>query len=270
MYAIFLSAFGLFAHGDLSLRITEKTKEIAKSPSDSELYLERGFLYQQHLDFNEALDDYLNAKKLGLNSKLLQFRITETLYSNQNYHEALLASNSCLEFDSHDVKSQKLHAKILIELNQLNQALESYQFVVENTEDIRPEDIIDYANLIITINPVNYSGAIDALDSGLEKIGYDTFSLQLKKLEYYQAAGLTEESLNQHNYFILTNNRKEFWYYKKAKYLTEIYKNNDALVAIKQSQLAIQQLDIRFQDMKSIKDLITKLDILENQLSNEK
>jgi predicted Zn-dependent protease len=267
---ILFTATSVFSHGDLSKRIETLSQEIKKTPEDSELYLERGFLYQQHLEFDKALQDYSNAENLGLNTKQLQFRKAETYFLKEDFKAAYTTSEICLEFDIKDVKTQKLQAKILIGLGKLHEALAAYDFVVKNTQDIKPEDIIAYSDLILNINPSNYSEAIKAIDLGLNKLGEDTFSLQLKKLDYFKSDNQEENTINQFNYFILNNNRKEFWYFKKADYLIKINKPNEARVALKQSQLAIQQLDKRFQEMKSIKNLITKLENLENQLSNEK
>ncbi|WP_104734024.1 tetratricopeptide repeat protein [Hanstruepera ponticola] len=266
---IFFAYFVTFAHGDLSKRIEELSSKISKTPHDSELYLERGFLYQLHLEFDEALEDYFQAEKLGLDTKLLQYRKAETFYQKGEYRNAHITAEYCLKFDTIDVKTKKLQAQILISLERLQEALDVYDFVIKNTQDIRPEDIIEYAELILTINPSNYPNATKAIDIGLKKLGQHTFSLQLKKLDYFIYDNQESLAIDQFNYFILTNNRKEFWYHKKAEYLYKINKPEAAKIAIMQSRLAIQLLDKRFQEMKSIKNLTTKLDNLENLLNNE-
>lgn len=267
---VFFAFSSLFAHGDLTKRIESLSKKISETPHDSELYFDRGFLYQQHLDFEEALKDYFQAEKLGLNTKLLQFRKAEAFYLKDELHNALTTVIYCLKFDAIDVKTKKLHAQILISLGRLQEAMNSYDFVINNTIDIRPEDIIEYSNLILTINPNDYNHAIEAIDLGLKKLGQHTFSLQLKKLDYYKHNNQEDLAIEQYNYFILNNNRKEFWYYKKSEYLFQINKTKEAKIALIQSRLAIQLLEKRFQEMKSIKNLTIKLDTLENLLNNEK
>ena len=59
------------AHGDLSDRIEEKTEEISKNPNNSELYYERGFLYQQHEEYDKSLVDYNKSRSLGNSDKII-------------------------------------------------------------------------------------------------------------------------------------------------------------------------------------------------------
>ena len=69
-----------FAHGDLSIKIKEKTKEILKTPNNFILYYERGLLYQQHIEYKKSLEDYNKSKLLGNNGKDLKYRIAEVNY----------------------------------------------------------------------------------------------------------------------------------------------------------------------------------------------
>lgn len=258
----------MLAHGDLTLRIIKKTQEILESPDNFELYYERGFLYQQHIEYAKALEDYFKSKSLGNTNKDLHFRIAEVNYLAEDYNNAATSITTYLELDSVDVKAKKLEAQILFNLEAYKKSLEAYRYVMANMIDVRPEDVLEYADIILAENNKNYSGALKAIEAGLNQVGPNTLSLQLKKLDYLKESNQIEKALEQYNYFILEYKRKEFWYYKKAAYLAKINKPQEANISLKLATSAIAQLDTRFKNMNSIiklKDRIKSLESLNNQ-----
>ncbi len=132
MGLLLLITSALYSHGDLPIRIKGKTQEISKDSTNSNLYFERGFLYQQHFEFNKAKCDYLKSKELGHTDKLLNYRIAEVNFSLTDYSSALGFVNQYINIDSLDVKPHKLKAQILIKLNKESEALEFYDFVIKN------------------------------------------------------------------------------------------------------------------------------------------
>lgn len=259
----------VFAHGDLTIRIKEKTAEILKDPNNAELYLQRGFLYQQHDDYNKAISDYEKSEDLGLKNKLIYYRKAETFYKAKTFNKALSSAEQYFKLDSVDIKIYKLKAQILFELKRFDKAQHLYDYVLENTLDLRPYNIIEYCNIILSIDNTNYNKAIDALNFGIEKLGKHTFSLQLKKLEYLKSSKQTEEAINQFNYFILNNNRKEFWYYKKAKYLLDINEFVAAKTALLQAKKSVDTLHQKFKSTPSIKNLQEKIQLLDLKLNQK-
>ena len=177
----------LYAHGSLSKRIKAKTTEITKHPKNAKLYFERGFLYEQHEEYNKAIKDYLKSEKLGNSNKLVQYRKAQTYYYQGKSIKALASSKVYLKKDSIDVKIHKLHAQILIQLGTYTKAIPYYSYFIKNTIDINPRDVIEYCEIYLAINSNNYSKAIEVLELGLNKLGKNIFSLQLKKLEYLEA-----------------------------------------------------------------------------------
>lgn len=260
----------LFAntHGNLTERIIQKTSAIKLNPNNAELYFDRGFLYQQHEEYDKSISDYLKAETLGYTDKLLDYRKAETYYKWNNYKLALSASTACLEKDKSDVKINKLHAQILFELKQFEKAIEYYSFFIERVEDPRPEDFIELSSFIITTSK-DYDKAIEVLEHGLQKLGSSTISLQLQKLAYYEKSNQVENALKQYNHFIVSNNRKEFWYYKKANYLFENKQISQSKVALEQSKMAISILKERIKNTQAIKTLIKNINNLEKQINHE-
>ncbi|MDL5514982.1 hypothetical protein QSE00_24445 [Arenibacter sp. M-2] len=260
----------LLAHGDLSMRIAEKTIAISEDPDNSELYYERGLLYQQHMEYDNALEDYLKSQSMGNSNKALYYQIAEVHFLTKAYQEALQSINSYLELDSMDLSAKKLQAQIHFNLKSYKKSLEGYRTVILNMKDIRPEDVLEYCNIILAENNKNYKAALKAIEYGLDQLGPHTISLQLKKLDYLKDAGLTEKALEQYNYFILEYSRNEFWYFKKAKYLAEIHKPHEAFISLKLATVAVEQLDTKFKNMGPVIELKEQIKSLESSLNNQK
>ncbi|EPR73953.1 Tetratricopeptide TPR_4 [Winogradskyella psychrotolerans RS-3] len=257
-----------FAHGDLTKQILKKTEEISKSPNNFELYYQRGLLYQQHVEYPKAMEDYLKSQALGNTDSVLQYRIAELNYLSEDYNNALNSITVYLDIIPTDVKAKKLEAQILFHLKSYQESLSAYQYVIEHMEDIRPEDILEFTDIILAENNENYAQAIETIEVGLGKLGSNTIALQLKKLEYLKESDDIEKALQQYDYFIVEYKRKEFWYYKKANYLVEQNRTEEANIALKQATIAIDQLDAKFKKMESIIELEDKIKHLENSLNN--
>lgn len=271
---IILLVFSLFvttmnAHGDLSLRIEEKTIEISKDPNNSDLYLERGFLYQEHIEYDKAIQDYLKSQELGNTKKELLFRLAEVYYEDYQFEIALSTAEQYFKIDSQDVKIHKLKGQILFQLSRYYESLIPYTYFIDNTIDVRPEDIIEYSKIYLAIDSNDYTEAIKAINLGLDKIGEHTFSLQLKKLEYLESSNNPILVLEQYNYFILNNTRKEFWYFKKAKYLIEVNQLDQAKIALEQAKMAIQILNPKFKNTEAIKDLADQINNISKSITYE-
>jgi hypothetical protein len=257
----------LYAHGDLSARIDEATEKISKDPNNFKLYYERGFLHQQHEDYTKSLEDYLKSESLGNIDKVIHYRIAQVYYLVEDYSKALKSIESYLIIDQIDVKAKKLQAQILFKLSKHKEALNAYQYVMNTMVDIRPEDVLEYCHIILAENNQNYTDALNAIEFGLDKLGANTLSLQLRKLDFLKDSNQVEKTLTQYNYFILEYNRKEFWYYKKATYLKEINRLSEANISLQLAKISIEKLDEKFKNMQSIKTLNEQIIALENTIN---
>lgn len=253
------------AHGSLSIRINEKTIEISEDPKNKVLYFERGYLYYQHDEYKNAIKDYLEAQRLGLHNKLLCFRKAEAYYKANELTKASKEVELCLEYDSLDIKTYKLKAKILFNLNKYSDAIIAYKYVIENTEDLRPEDYINYSEFILASNK-NYKHAIAALDLGIEKLGKNIIVFQLKKIEYLKKSNQNEKVLALYNTLIENSKRKEFLYYEKAKYLFDIGDTENSNIALQQATLAINELKLSYQNTIAVKKLQATINDLKIKL----
>lgn len=263
----FVSTLIVFAHGDLTKRINNKTSEIKLSPNNAELYFERGFLYYQHEEYDKATLDYIKAGELGYTNKLLDFRKAEAYYKWDKFDLALKSSLECLQKDKTDVKINKLHGQILFKLGQFEDAITYYTYFINTVQDSRPEDYIEFSEM--TLKAYNdYDKSIGVLDNGIDKLG-EIVSLQLQKLEFYKASNQIDKVIEQYNHFILTNKRKEFWYFKKANYLFDNNQIVQSKIALQQAKASIAILKDKIKNTQAIKTLITNINNLEKQINHE-
>lgn len=259
----------LSAHGDLDIRIKEKTEEISADSTNSKLYFERGFLYQQHHEFDRALGDYLRSGYLGNMDNLLNYRLAEVYLSLQEYQYALACVNQYITINSLDVKAQKLKAQILIRLKNYPQALEIYGSVIESTLDIRPEDIVEYSSIFLLFDSTDYTGSINAIDIGLNKLGDNVVSLRITKMEYLKESNQYDKVIEEYNALIRDNSRKEFWYYKKASYLFELGRLQESQIALEQAKASIAQLNQKIRSTSAIKNLNIQIETIEKRIYHE-
>ncbi|WP_372746338.1 tetratricopeptide repeat protein [Lutibacter sp.] len=257
----------VYSHGSLSARINEISIEISKNPTKASLYFERGFLYFQHFEYKKSTKDYLKAEKLGLRDGSLHFRMAETYFQRKLYKNALKRLENENLVESLTLEATKLKAQIFIKLNKPLMAYQFYSNYINSTTNLKPNDIIEYCNIILRIDDENYKTAINAINTGLLKLGENTITLQLKKLDYLIASNQLDEVLNQYNYFILNTTRKELWYYKKAVYLNTIQKQQDSNIALQQAKTSIALLSPKYQNTIAIKKLLHQINELEKNLT---
>ncbi|MCH7534788.1 MAG: hypothetical protein IH948_03435 [Bacteroidetes bacterium] len=257
----------ILAHGDLSIRIANVTTEISKDTGNASLYFDRGFLYQQHEEFNNALNDYMKSESLGYVGDVLHYRTAEVYFALNEFSMALASTNKYGNMS--DVKIRKLRAQILLKLNRYSEALNDYNFVVNNLLDITPSDIIEYSEIFLLIKRTNFEEAVKAIDMGLKKLGNGVITLRSKKIEYLIKWNQSERVIQEYDALIAEFSRKEFWYYKKALFLYEINRISECELALQQVDASIKELSPRFKNTPAIKDLRVDLLNFEKKLSDK-
>ena len=263
----FLFCHAVIAHGELSLRIAEKTEQIEQDSTNAILYFERGFLYHQHEEYEAAIHDYGKSEALGLKSEELYFRKAETYFTASFYAETLQTLEQYFHLNAADVKGRKLYAKTLYQLRRFDEAYREYQYVILNISDPRPEDYLIYSEISQFHFNHDPKAALRVINNGLEVLGHDTVTLQLKRLELLKETGSTDKVIEQYNYFLSQTNRKEFWYFRKASFLNGIGRDKDAKIALQQAKVAISLLRQKFKNTEAIINLKSDVALLENTLN---
>lgn len=256
------------AHGDLGRRITAKTKAIEKDPKNALLYMERGFLYQQHEEWDFALADYIHSQQLGQKDKVLYFRMAEVYQKLLLFKSGLVCTEQYLKEDSVDVKVHKLRGQLFVKAKDYDAAIASFQFVLEHAVDLTPDNFLMLAAAYHAKNRKKSQEVLAVMDKSIEHFGPKVFALQEQKLEYLKTFKDVDEALEQYDVIIDIQNRKESWLYKKAAYLYEYKKYEAAKETVEAAETAFSQLKAHKQKTKAMIQLLANIHTLKLKLEN--
>ncbi len=269
----FILLCNAFGHGDLPERIAALTEEISKDPTNPDLYFKRGQLYQQHEEPNKALADYLKAEDFGFREKILFFRQAEIYLEMKFFNSGLICTEKYLLEDANDIKIHKLRGELFIELEDYNNAISAFKFVIDQTKDLpvsqtglNPENYLQLSESYLKKDSLLVDSALIVTEDGLSVLGDKVFFLQLKKLDYLKLQGDEEKIICQFDYFIDSSKRKEKWYFRKAIYLFDKKKYPEALESLKGASSSYQNLPPRIQNTKSAILIKNGIDTLKNRI----
>jgi tetratricopeptide (TPR) repeat protein len=262
-----------FCHGNLEERIVALTEEIAKDPTNSLLYFKRGQLYQQHEEPDRALADYLKAEVFGCTNKVLFFRQAEIYLKLRFFHSGIISTEKYLQEDPFDIKIHKLRGALFRGMEDHDNAISAFRFVIEKTRNlsvsktgIRPENFLQLSEAYLEKDSSLVDSALMVIEDGLSILGEKVFFLQLKKLDYLKIQGNEEKILHQFDYFIESSDRKEKWYFRKAKFLFDQKEYSMANESLKCAISSYQKLPLRIQKTKAIIKLNDEINILKHKI----
>lgn len=261
-------SWNAFGHGDLERRILAKTKAIVQEPQNATLYLERGCLYHQHEEWDNALADYLQAQELGFQKKILYYRMAETYLELYLFRSGLICTQQYLAQDSLDVKIHKLRGELFYKSRNYDQAIYSYEYVLQHSIDLTPENYVTLAEVYATKSPLQKELVLDVIDRGLKKLGTQVFVLQEQKLSYFKKFSFVKQAIEQYDLIINNNVRKEGWHYKKATYLYQQKKFKEAKIHAEAAKKDFEALKPHQQKTKVMLQLLANIHTLLQNLEN--
>lgn len=258
-----------FAHGGLDKRIEAKTKAIAQDPNNQQLYFERGYLHQQHEDWDKALADYIHAQNLGFEDKIIAYRLAEIYLELALFESGLVCTERYMVNNPLDIKVYKLRAQLFFQLQQYDKAIAAYTYVLTETIDLRPENYIKLSRVYIEKDSNLVDSALHTINKGLDNLGESVFILQQEKLDLLQIKGKQNAILVQYDQLININLRKEQWYYQKAQYLFDQQEYKAALATNQQAKTAFEQLKPHLQQTKAMLRLLGSIHSLEKSIHSQ-
>jgi lipopolysaccharide biosynthesis regulator YciM len=269
LFLISSCSWNIFGHGDLERRIHAKTKAIALDPQNASLYVARGFLYHQHEEWDNALADYLQAEKLGLQEKILYYRMAETYLELYLFKSGLICTQQYLAQDSLDVKIHKLRGELFYKSRAYDDAIYSFEYVIQHSIDLTPENYVTLAEVYAMKNPVQKEAVFEVIERGLENLGTKVFVLQEQKLIYFKKFNLIKQAIAQYDVIINNSIRKEGWHYKKANYLYQQKKLKEAKIHAEAAKEAFEGLKPSQQKTKVMLQLLANIHTLLQNLENK-
>jgi len=243
-----------FAHGPIHESIKRVTKKIKKKPNDPALYIERGQYYQVDENFDLALNDYLTAKGLDPEIKMIDFHCGQ-LFSEHGYPTtALRFANKFLSYNSNHVAGLMLRATIFVQLGEDSLAIIDYEKGIQQTKTPKPEYFVNISKAFIAADSTNFSSAIEWLEKGEEYLGFNiilksyAYDLAKERKEYGKAVEIVDKVLPKMN-------RKETWLYKKGVVLELANDINNARNVYQETINHIKKLPVRLQKTKMMLEL---------------
>jgi len=177
----FLAIGVVFSHGDIQERIVALTAQIAASPQDARLRLERAELHRQHGEWTAALGDCDAAAKLepDLDTGLLRGRV---LLESGHAQSSLVLLNGFLHRHPDDPRALVCRARVLMKLGRPSEALSDYREALKRTRLPEPDLVLEAADALA--GQGCEAEAVRVLEAGVEKLGaVPAFVLRLIDLE---------------------------------------------------------------------------------------
>jgi tetratricopeptide (TPR) repeat protein len=159
----------------------EKSLELGSDTLDTYFYL--GDAYQKLEQFNEAEEAFLKAD--GMESEFrTSLRLAELYFEQGKLEKALQYTKKAIQKNDRDANIYNLQGVILNKLNQLPEAIESFQRALK----ITPDNIVIIANVgIAYVNMKDFKKAQEIFENILPRIEDQTLKSQvegyLKKLK---------------------------------------------------------------------------------------
>ncbi len=265
MLAILLSALLFLPHGDLSVRIAEKTAAIKAEPNNWLLYMQRGDLYAQHEQPDSALLDYTVAIKNGFDSSTVYVLKAETHLALKEIDEGLKSVSQFLKMEPDHLKGIHVRAQLFEAKNELDKAIRDFEFVIRNSESARPQDYVELSNLYLKRDSTDFKNAIDVLNHGREKLG-NIISLEMKLYDLEKGRGNYAAAHNILNRMMEPLSRKERLMVEKAELFILQEEQVEAAKTLVEAENAIAALPARFQHIGATVKLKQRIEELKQQL----
>lgn len=252
-------------HGDLSVRIAEKTDAIRVDPKNGLLYLQRGELYAQHELPDSALMDYGTALEIGLDTSILHVLMAEAYLATGENEKGLTAVTEFLRLEPNHLKGIHTRGKLLVASEKLKNAITDFEFVLKEADNPRPQDFAHLADLYLKSDSLDFENAIATLNTGIQQLG-KIISLQMRiyELEKQRKNFATAHLLLDEMMEPLS--RKERLMVEKAELFLEEQKTTEAAQMLVNAENAIAELPPRFKNIGATNQLKIRIEELKQQL----
>lgn len=207
----------VLAHGDVHDRIAGVTRQLAATPTDAQLYLQRAELFRQDADWQAALADCDTAQPLDatLDAALLRGRI---LLDAGRPADALPVLDGYLSRHPQHTQAWVCRARVLTRLSRHDAAIADYREALQRNPQPEPDLVQECADALAARGKT--ADAVAVLDAGLTKLGALP-SLALRAMDIEVGAGNFEAALTRAEAMRQHAPRPEPWLAKRASLLAQ-------------------------------------------------
>lgn len=265
--ALFVLSNTLCAHGDLHEKIQRLSAQIEADPTNTDLYLSRGQTYQQHEDYELAIDDYNKVLSIDDEISIAHLFISQVLFETQQAPAALEKINYYLQLHPGNLAGLQTRAKIHSELGHHQLAAEDHLSILTTTDNLRPELFVNAANSILAANPDGVEKALQIIDNGIAEMGF-LITLYTKAIDIAENSGHITYALEKYDEVITQMPRKENWQYRKAQLYEQNENYAEALVCYTEVLKSIYNLPAHHRLNEQVLSLEKDTELKISQLEN--
>ena len=206
----------LLAHGDLHEQIKTVSMQIAADPKNAVLYHKRGELHRAHGEYKEALADYSEAEKLDSTLDVLFLSRGRALLESEQLPAALAALNTFLSRHPDHIDARWLRGRVFARLSLRNKAEADFQWVLANTSEPTPEQVIERSKNLEADG--RRETAVACIEDGVKQLG-SLITLEMAALDLELSLQRYKPAIDRLDRLINNAERKETFLIRKAEVL---------------------------------------------------
>lgn len=223
------------------LQIEQLTKEIEKDPGNVELYLRRGSLFRNHVDFEASYADFAKANSLAPQLATVDLMRGQLFLDWGWPLSARAYLDRFLTRQPNHVEGLVFRARALVKLNMRLAAVRDYDLALATSPEPGPDLFVERAQVLMAEGPEQAAAAVKGLDDGLKRLGplvtLQLFAIDAElKIENYDGALARVDKVADRS------PRKETWLARRAEILMQAGRPAEAKRAYESALAALQTL----------------------------
>jgi tetratricopeptide (TPR) repeat protein len=235
-FAFLAVASAVRAHPEIEDALSRLNSQLAATPNDAALYLDRGQLYARHEEWIAAEANYLRAAELAPTLPGLARARGALALAQQQPAEARTQLDAALAGDPADAEALILHGKAQSALGNMAAAIADFDRALQHLANPTPAFFL--ARAALHKNPAD---ALRSLDEGIARLG-SVVPLELRALGLEQELGRTHAALARLDRLAEQSERKEIWLKRRGDVLARAGRTSDARAAYAEAVAAILAL----------------------------
>jgi tetratricopeptide (TPR) repeat protein len=242
----------LRAHTEIENALLRLNAQIAATPGDADLYLQRGELYARHEAWVFAEANYLRAIELAPDHPRLDRLRGELELATGHPAEARAHFDAALAREPGDAESLILRARAHLALKVQNAAIADFNAALALIATPPPELFLERAARLAPAD------AIRSLDEGIERLG-PAVTLNLRALALEESLGRIDDAVARLDRITEQSERKEAWLKRRGDLLARAGRASEARAAYASALAAIAGLPQWLRESPDMVRLATEL-----------
>jgi tetratricopeptide (TPR) repeat protein len=243
----------LDAHPEIEAALSRLNAQIAATPEDASLYVQRGELYARHDAWVVAEANYLRAAELAPDFPRLNRARAALDFAQGRLAAARARLTRVLAVDPKDAEALVLRARTHAALGAKGPAIADFTAALVLIAAPPPELFIERAELF-----PSGTDAIRGLDEGLARLG-PIPALELRALAIEEGLGRVDDALARIDRLAAQSERKESWLKRRGDLLARAGRGAEARAAYAAALAAIAALPDWLRDAPDTSALAAEL-----------